>query len=138
MRTKIFLTGLFLSLLLPVGCSSVSTLINPPEKQQTAALDDFIYALRWQQYKSAAGFMDREHRKAFLGQFSDQKDLTVTDVRLVETLLSPDGQQAEAVIDIDYYLLPSVSLKTFRLEQTWAYSETEGRFRIITPFPPFP
>lgn len=138
MYTKILLTGLFLSFLLPIGCSSISTLINPPEKQQSAALDDFIYALRWQQYKAAAGFMEREHRKAFLGQFSDQKDLTITDVRLVETLLSPDAQQAEAVIDIDYYLLPSVSLKTFRFEQTWAYSEAENSYRIITPFPPFP
>ena len=35
-----------------LGCS----VLYPPEKQGRSALDDFVYALRWQQFNAAAGF----------------------------------------------------------------------------------
>jgi hypothetical protein len=116
--------------------------LYPPEKQGQAAVDDFIYALRWKQFNAAAGFMLPEYRQAFLDRFKDLKDLTIVDVRLIETTLSEEGRRAETVIDMDYYLLPSVTIKTFRFDQTWVYFAPEGTIkgdaRIITPFPPFP
>jgi hypothetical protein len=43
---------------------------------------------------------------------------------------------------MDYYLLPSVTVKTFRFDQTWLFfsgDETELQgFFITTPFPDFP
>lgn len=139
MRLRILLgTGLVLALAL-----SACTLLAPPEKQRKTALDDFMYALRWQRYSEAATYFTSEHRRAFLDQIEKTgKDLNVTDVRLKQLDLKDEGRRAEVRLEMDYYLLPSATLKTLLIDQTWVYSEvgdaeTNG-FHITTPFPEFP
>ena len=121
-----------------IGCN----LLNPPKKQSESALDDFVYALRWQQYDAAARFMKSEHRKDFLNTFTAAKDLDIVDVRLISAELSAEGRRTETVIEMDYYMLPSTTVKTFRFEQTWIYydrdDQNEGYYEIVTPFPPLP
>jgi len=139
MRSRIlFGAGLFLVLAL-----SACTLLNPPEKQRKTALDDFMYALRWQQYPAAAGYFTSEHRRTFLDQFEKiSKNLNVTDVRLKRLDLKDEGRRAEARLEMDYYLLPSATLKTLEIDQTWIYFEVgdaeSNGFLITTAFPEFP
>ena len=112
------------------------------EKQRTAAVDDFMNALRWQRYQEAAAFFTSEHRRAFLDQMEELRDLKVTDVRLQRIEPADEGRRVEARLEMDYYLLPSATLKTLRIEQTWVYSATGdpagSSFLITTPFPKFP
>ncbi|PLX77954.1 MAG: hypothetical protein C0614_09235 [Desulfuromonas sp.] len=120
-----------------IGCAW----LYPPEKQGRGHLDNFVYALRWMQFSAAAAYLKPELRDGFLAQFDDTKDLTVVDVRLDEVTLSPDGKQIETKIEMDYYLLPSTTIKTFPILQTWNYFElgkTGGDYLIVTPFPDFP
>jgi len=104
--------------------------------------DDFMNALRWKQYKVAAEFMLPENRKDFLATFNKLKDIHITDVRLLELQESAEGRRFETAIEMDYYLLPSVSVKTFSFDQTWVYFNGEDSpqtgFLIITSFPDFP
>jgi hypothetical protein len=55
---------------------------------------------------------------------------------------SEEGWRFETRVEMDYYLLPSVTVKTFRFDQTWLFfsgDETELQgFFITTPFPDFP
>lgn len=138
MRSRILLgTALFLTLAL-----TACTLLNPPAKQRKTALDDFMYTLRWQQYPAAADYFLREHRRAFLEQMDTLRGLNVTEVRLTRVDLKEEGRRAEARLEMDYYLLPSATLKTLRIDQTWVYfdakdSEYRG-FLITTPFPKIP
>lgn len=138
MRTFSQIVMTLFCLVVLLGCS----VLYPPEKQGRSALDDFVYALRWQQFNAAAGFMKPELREDFLDQFKDLKDLTIVDVRLKETLLTDEGRRADTLIEMDYYLLPSATIKTFEIAQTWEHTEVagdlKGRYQIITPFPPFP
>jgi hypothetical protein len=98
-----------------------------------------MYALRWQRYQDAAAFFTSEHREAFLTQIETiQKSLNVTDIRLQRLDLKDDGRRAETRMEMDYYILPSASLKTMRIDQTWIYFESGGGFLITTPFPKFP
>ena len=112
------------------------------EKQRTAAVDDFMYALRWQRYQEAAAFFTSEHRRAFLDQMEDLRDLKVTDVRLQRVEPADEGRRVETRLEMDYYLLPSATLKTLRIDQTWVYSTTGdsagSSFLITTPFPKIP
>lgn len=139
MRIRILPTiGLLLTLAL-----SACVLVNPPSKQRKAALDDFMHALRWQRYADAAAHFTGEHRRGFLSRFDKiARDLNVTDVRLQGLELKDEGRRVEAVLEMDYYLLPSTVLKTLRIEQTWVYFEAGDSeftsFMITTPFPEFP
>ena len=104
--------------------------------------NDFMNALRWKQYKVAAEFMLPENRKDFLATFNKLKDIHITDVRLLDLQETAEGRRFETSIEMDYYLLPSVSLKTFSFTQDWVYfageDSSQKGFRIITSFPDFP
>jgi predicted ATPase len=132
-----FASAILLSLL---ACSS--HLDKPVNEVAELSRKDFMNALRWKQYKAAAEFMLPENRKDFLATFNKLKDIHITDVRLLDLQEKAEGRRFETSIEMDYYLLPSVSVKTFNFAQDWVYfagedSSQEG-FRIITSFPDFP
>jgi hypothetical protein len=129
-------------LLVTVVALTACGMFNTTEKQRTLAVDDFMYALRWQRYQEAAAFFASEHRRAFLDQMENLRDLNVTDVRLQRVEPADEGRRVETRLEMDYYLLPSATLKTLRIDQTWVYATTGDRagrgFLITTPFPKFP
>jgi hypothetical protein len=132
----------FLCLLLVALLLGACALLNPPAEQRQKTLDDFAYALRWQRYPDVAAFFVAEHRQAFLEQMSTLKDLNITEVRQVRCDLDEDGRRAATRLEIDYYLLPSITLKTLAVDQTWRWFEGSAAsppgFLITTPFPKFP
>ena len=132
-----------LALAITLAVTACGTGALPPVAGKKSAPDNFMYALRWQRYEEAAAFFTSEHRQPFLDQFDALgKDLTVTDVRMKRIQPQDNGRRAEALLEMDYQLLPSANLKTLRIEQTWVYFETadseRNGFKITTPFPKFP
>lgn len=125
-------------LVLLCGCGQ----LFPPERRGRAALDEFTAALRWQKYAAAAEYMQPQYREEFLNRFKSLRDLTIVDVRQVETQLAAEGRRAEVVLEMDYFLLPSVTVETLRIEQVWVYFDQQGplrgRYQIVSPFPAFP
>ena len=123
-----------------LACSS--HLDKPVTEVAEMSRDDFMNALRWKQYKVAAEFMLPENRKDFLATFRKLKDIHITDVRLLNLQETAEGRRFETSIEMDYYLLPSVSVKTFSFTQDWVYfageDSSQKGFRIITSFPDFP
>ncbi len=123
-----------------LACSS--HLDGSVNKVAEMSRNDFMNALRWKQYKVAADFMLPENRKDFLATFNKLKDIHITDVRLLDMQETAEGRRFETSIEMDYYLLPSVSVKTFNFDQDWVYFTGEGSaqkgFRIVTSFPAFP
>ena len=77
-----------------------------------------------------------EHRTAMIKTFEAAKDLKITDLDLVTA--EPDLKEgtAPARYRMEYYLLPSVTLKTFEWEQEWKL--VEGVWKVNTPFPAIP
>ena len=136
--SKLF-CGLLLALLLAacIGQSQV-----PPDKIAEMSRDDFMSAMRWKQYQVAANLMKPEFREDFLAAFNDLKDIHIVDVRLIDLQSSQEDRRFETTLEMDYYLLPSVTVKTFRFKQTWIYFDGEDPalqgFLIVTPFPAFP
>lgn len=121
----------------------LNTLINPQEDQRQESLDTFVQAMRLGEFKVASTYLVREHREPFLGQFKAlEKDLSIVDVRVEEMTVLEPGDRVEVQLEFDYFLLPSVTVRTFRFDHTWALFEPGGNqvsgFLIETPFPSFP
>ena len=114
----------------------------PPDKADEDSRKDFMSAMRWKQYPVAASLMKPEYRKDFLATFNNLKTLDIVDVRLIDLQTSMEGRRFETTIEMYYYILPSITVKTFRLEQTWVLFDGEDPalqgFLIVTPFPEFP
>lgn len=128
---------LTLLLLLLGGCG----VLNSRESDRKAAFDNFTKYLRYQLYPAAASYFTPELREEFLDRMEKVKGLNVTDVRLVRVDVKEDGARVDARLEMDYYLLPSVTVRTLRIDQVWRHREDplEGNgFFITTPFPAFP
>ena len=125
--------------LLLAACSSH---LKPTVELAEMSRDDFMSAMRWKRFQVAASLMQPEHRRDFMKTFSSLKDIDITDVRLIDLQVSEEGWRFETTVAMDYYLLPSVIVKTFSFDQTWMFfsgDETELQgFFITTPFPDFP
>ena len=121
------------------ACSSHLT---PSPKLAELHHKDFAKALRWKQFKVAASHMDADLRKPFLETFNAVKEIDIIDVRLSDIELSEDNRRFEASFEMDYILLPSVTLKTFKFDQTWEFRQDAnppyGGYVVVTPFPDFP
>jgi len=119
------------------GCG----LLDSREKERKGAFDNFSKYLRYQLYPAAGSYFSPELRDAFLDQMEQVKGLNVTDVRLVRVDVKEEGARVDTRLEMDYYLLPSVTVKTLRIDQVWRHRddplEGEGFF-IVTPFPSFP
>jgi hypothetical protein len=123
------------------GCA-LSAQVVKPESQFLSPQDDFMQRLRWRDYQGAAKHFTEPHREGFLQQFRGSGDLNVTDVRLESARYVAEGERMETVVVVEYFMLPSVAVKTFRLEQQWTYFREEekqsGEWLITSVFPVFP
>ncbi|HKL24754.1 MAG TPA: hypothetical protein VJ910_00835 [Desulfuromonadales bacterium] len=118
-------------------------LVHPPAAQGREALDAFVLAMQLEEFSAAAVHLVPDNRQAFLEQFATlDKDLHIIEARIAEMVIGAEGRRAEVALEMDYYLLPSVTVKTFRFDHTWIYYEASGqmpaRYQIVTPFSRFP
>lgn len=134
---------LFLCLvLLPLAGCLLQQHLPSPEETFRRASSDFTQRLRWQDYQGAARHFSEPRRDYFLKQFKGQKDLHITEVRLESADYLPDEKRMDSTIMIEYYLLPSVVVKTFRCPLQWDLFPSgeyqPGEWRITSVFPSFP
>lgn len=132
--------GCCVVLVIIIGCSKQ---LQPVGKIGDLSRKDFMKALRWKQYQEAANFMLPEYQDDFVATFSELRDdLHISDVRLIKSNFLQEGHRVETTMEMDYFLLPSVVVKTFTFEQVWLYhqgnDDKSGKFLIITSFPQFP
>lgn len=138
-----FLLGLSALLLVGLTACAFSDLAGSPSDQGQEALDNFVRALRFGEYATASSYLVSENRQAFLDIFEPlKKDLTVIDVQVEQIALTEEGRRADVTLEMEYYLLPSATVKTFRFDQTWTYFDDDKQktpfYLIETPFPAFP
>lgn len=121
--------------------SSCGMVVRPGQDFSVASRE-CMQRLRWMDFPAVAQYLSEEHREDFLNRFNSLADLHVVDVRLERVEFKEEERRAETTTVIEYYLLPSATVKKFLLRQEWAYTGGDryhaGLWRIITPFPPFP
>lgn len=128
-------------LLMVVLLSSCSWAVRPGETLLDAR-DDFTQRLRWQDCNGAGRYLAPEQKEAFLENCQVDEDLRFVNVEAQSVELSDDKRQADTVTLLEYYRLPSVVVKKYRLNQEWVYQQGEGMkqgvWQVVTPFPELP
>ncbi len=134
------LIGLLLCCLSACGLNS---LVQSPADQRQEALDTFLQALRLGEFQVAASYLTTEHSAPFLEQITPlKKDLNIVDTRVELVTVLDEGKKVDVVLELDYFLLPSATVKTLNYNHTWVYFDANenqlGIYLIETPFPAFP
>ena len=126
-----------------LSACGLNNLVNSPENQRQEALDTFVQAMRLGEFKVASTFLAQKNQASFLDQFETlKKDLSFVEVRIEEITVIDEGERVDVDLELDYFLLPSVTVKTFLFYHTWVYEEEDKNqpagYVIETAFPPFP
>ena len=120
---------------------SCGMMVRPGQEFETASRD-YVQRLRWMDHAGASRHHSEEHREDFRQRFGELKDLHIVDVRLESVDLREEVGRAETSIVLEYYLLPSATVRQLRLEQEWSYQGGDryhpGVWRIISPFSGIP
>lgn len=86
--------------------------------KKTASL--YYNLLMWKYYDRASAFVDVEKRDKFQRFVSESEDtLNITSYELKHVALEEDGNESSVSVIINYYKYPSVSEKSFTLEDAW-------------------
>ena len=64
--------------------------------------------------------------------------LQIVDGRVDTATLAADSLHAETVLVLDYYRLPSTTIRHVTVRQAWEYRADPGGWFIVTPLPSFP
>lgn len=133
--------GLLLSALSFLGLSACFGLFTPGGDWPGIG-KDFLNQLRWGEYASAESFFAEEQQASLRAQTETRERLQIVEVKLDSWNLSDADEKAETVMTIDYYRLPTATIRHATVRLQWAYQETAkgmpGSWRIVSPFPPLP
>ena len=129
------IAGAVLGLFLLAGCASV---------QQYSRMDAFDKASRayeksitWSNFDNAATFLPPSNEAAPGVDLESYKQIRVTSYRIKQFQAAPDASEVRQEIEIGYYRIDDMRLKTIRDRQHWTYDTDQGRWMIRSGLPGF-
>jgi hypothetical protein len=100
---------------------------------------EYSRMLRWQEFDAAITFADKSLRDEFQKRIEGAKEVKLADYRIKSLKCDPEKGEAEVKVEFDYYVQPSVRLRTAEDLQKWVYGEVDGKkqWRLTTLLPDF-
>ena len=84
----------------------------------------YIKMVRWNELDNAPlTFVDEPLREEFEKRVKVRKEVQIADYRVKYTDCRPEMGEGEVTVEWDYYIPPSVKLKTLEDAQKWRYIE---------------
>lgn len=98
--------------------------------------------LRWQEVVAAGQlYMEPEGREKFIttSDGMSRRGVTITDFRILTMDFLSDRKRGDALVEFDYYSLPSFRIKTLTYKQDWVYRDVDGSrsWRVKSALPSF-
>lgn len=124
-------------ILLIMGCAS----LDKDEKENWEKFDEvsraYLIAIRWGEYEAAYGFKKIPDVNTKVPDFQDLKDVKVTSYRVKQTMISEDEMIVVQLVDIQYYRMRNVTVRTITDHQRWEFDREKKRWYLISDLPNF-
>lgn len=137
MKKSVFLWVVLLCFLLS-GCTKKVDL-GPG---YTVMSRNFLQAMRWQDFRGAAAYLQEGSRPEFLASFNGSQDLHIVDAEYQYSRLHKGLGTAESALLLKYYLLPSTRVRDWVWEIDWSLipvdSQQRGTWQVQGAPPTFP
>jgi hypothetical protein len=123
-----------LVILLAVGCATIS------EKNRLAKFDgigkSYERAITDSDFETAGAFVDGEtvHEEV---DFDRYKNIKVVDYKVKQSTISEDKMEIHQTVEIEYYQLDRLVVRSLRHKQLWKYNADTGAWLLQTPLPEF-
>jgi len=98
--------------------------------------------IRWQEIAAAGPmYVTQESREQYINDSESikKRDIIITDFRVTSMEYYEDKNQGKALVEFDYYILPSNLIKTLSDKQEWEYEGIgiEKGWKVKSPLPEF-
>jgi hypothetical protein len=88
----------------------------------------YFRMVRWNELdKATLYFVDESLREEFAKRVRESKDVQIADYRVKYMDCRPEKGEGEVTVEWDYYIPPSITLKTVEDPQKWRYMEKEDK-----------
>jgi hypothetical protein len=132
-RMKEILLTLFIVMTL-TGCNSY--LIHGKLDE---SLEAYNRSLRWNEWDKASLLPKDSIQQDFKNRAAAAKDVRITEYRIVNKTYDAARREAIVEVEIDYYNVFSLVIKTLHDTQKWAYLDEKGTkgWRLMSLLPEF-
>ncbi len=121
--------------LLIMGCAGIQTGEKMTQFDDTARA--YNRSIRWGEYEAAFSFKNLSDRENTLPDFEDYRDVRVTAYQVKQTIISEDKSKIIQLVEIQYYRLRDVTVKTLSDRQKWEYNADKQRWFLLSDLPDF-
>lgn len=130
---KDFLSSLIVVIVL-TGCSSY--LIRG---QFDKSLEAYNQSLRWLEWGNASLYTKDSIQEEYKTRTAAAKDVRIVDYRIVNKTYNAEKREAIVEVEIDYYKIFSLTIRTLRDTQKWTYMDENGTkgWRLTSLLPEF-
>lgn len=111
------------------GCGS-------PQMTDPGRLEDVLRAFnqnqRWSNWGSASQYVSPALAPAWVAARARQNQVQISELSVVQVVPGADpAREADAVVRVEYYVLPAMRLETSAWRQGWR-KESDGVWRLVT------
>jgi hypothetical protein len=123
---------LWVFLLVAFACSSVHGKFEE-------SLADYNDLLRWHKLEEASRFASDAISREYIDRVLAAKDMKVFDYRIVRTKYNKTKNEAEVMVEFEYYTFSTNTLKRLLDVQEWAYINESGtmQWKLMSLLPEF-
>lgn len=136
MRTRYQIAFLFVVCLpLFAGCAAYTEMKKQDDFSETSrSYEKMIF---WSNFDTADSFRDPQDREAHPLDVEDLKKVKVTGYSVKKVTVAEDQSEVRQVVEIGYYRIDEVKVKTMRDQQVWVYNPSLERWYLHSGLPPF-
>lgn len=135
----IFLITMSALLLVLSACQSIRN--NKMAEDFDKGTKGYNRLVRWHELENTPlTFVDDTLREEFQKRVEAYKDVQISDYRVKNAECRPDMSEGEVTVEWDYYIPPSITVKTLEDPQKWRYVDEEKKkkgWMLMTLFPEF-
>ena len=127
--------SLFVCLALTAGCAAYSDMKKQDDFTETSkSYEKMIF---WSNFDTADSFRDPQERETHPADIDELKNIKVTSYSVKKVTVSEDQAEVRQIVEIGYYRVDKVTLKTIRDQQMWVYNPMVKRWYLQSGLPPF-
>ena len=118
--------------LFAMGCGTIKekTRMTDFDKNTRA----FKHIMLESDFETAMGFIDDEAVPEEF-DYTAYEDFKVVDYQVKKNEVSDDKMEVTRTIELKYYKIDSLIVRTVRYKQVWKFNEEKGDWRLTTPLP---
>ncbi len=133
--STIVICSISASLFVLTGCASLSDMKRMDDLNET--VKTYEKMVFWSEFDAALSFRDPEKIDENQPDMDSLKKVRVTSYKVKRFIATTDKSQVRQIVEISYYRMDNVSVKTIQDQQLWVFNPDAQRWYLQSELPTF-